>query len=84
MVDPFQRKLGQKMGALLSLPALCGETFFAGAILAALGEQALCPRSKCLLVRSESSMQQQELIEEFSKQMHTCILKIFIYIKIID
>ena len=38
MIDPFQRKLGRKMGALLSLPALCSETFFCGAILAALGK----------------------------------------------
>ncbi|XP_076826169.1 high-affinity choline transporter 1-like [Clavelina lepadiformis] len=37
MIDPFQRKLGRFMGALVSLPAICGEMFFAGAILSALG-----------------------------------------------
>ena len=37
MIDPFQRKLGDHMGALLVLPAICGETFWSAVILAALG-----------------------------------------------
>lgn len=37
LIDPFQRKLGDWMGALLVLPAVCGEIFWSAAILAALG-----------------------------------------------
>ncbi|XP_063716086.1 high-affinity choline transporter 1-like [Symsagittifera roscoffensis] len=37
MLDPFQEKFGTKMGGLLYLPALVGETFWSAAILAALG-----------------------------------------------
>ena len=37
MIDPFQRKLGDWMGALLVLPAVCGEIFWSASILAALG-----------------------------------------------
>ena len=38
MLDPFQYKLGRRMGGLLYLPALSGELFWSGAVLAALGE----------------------------------------------
>ena len=38
MLDPFQRKYGERMGGLLYLPALMGEVFWSAAILAALGE----------------------------------------------
>lgn len=37
MLDPFQRKYGERMGGLLYLPALMGEVFWSAAILAALG-----------------------------------------------
>ncbi|XP_064618217.1 high-affinity choline transporter 1-like [Liolophura sinensis] len=37
MLDPFQRKYGERMGGLLYIPALLGETFWTAAILAALG-----------------------------------------------
>lgn len=37
MIDPFQKRLGDWMGALLVLPAVAGETIWSGAILAALG-----------------------------------------------
>ena len=37
MIDPFQRKLGDWMGALLVLPAVGGEIFWSASILAALG-----------------------------------------------
>ncbi|KAK6170129.1 hypothetical protein SNE40_018598 [Patella caerulea] len=37
MLDPYQREYGDLMGALLYLPALCGETFWSAAILNALG-----------------------------------------------
>jgi len=37
MLDPFQRKYGQRMGGLLFIPALLGEVFWSAAILAALG-----------------------------------------------
>jgi len=37
MLDPFQYKLGRRMGGLLFLPALSGELFWSGAVLAALG-----------------------------------------------
>lgn len=37
MLDPFQDAFGQRMGALLFLPALAGEVFWSAAILAALG-----------------------------------------------
>lgn len=37
MIDPFQEKLGDWMGALLVLPAVCGEIFWSAAILGALG-----------------------------------------------
>jgi len=39
MIDPFQQKLGDRMGALMVLPAICGEVFWSAAILAALGKQ---------------------------------------------
>ncbi|XP_071948650.1 high-affinity choline transporter 1-like [Antedon mediterranea] len=37
MLDPFQMKFGNRMGGLLFLPALSGEIFWSGAVLAALG-----------------------------------------------
>ncbi|KAK0058927.1 high-affinity choline transporter 1, partial [Biomphalaria pfeifferi] len=37
MLDPFQIKFGERMGGLLFIPALLGEVFWTGAILAALG-----------------------------------------------
>lgn len=37
MIDPFQDKLGDWMGALLVLPAVGGEIFWSAAILGALG-----------------------------------------------
>jgi len=37
MLDPFQQKYGPRIGGLLFLPALCGEIFWSGAILSALG-----------------------------------------------
>ncbi len=37
MLDPFQEKYGSRMGGLLYIPALLGEIFWSGAILAALG-----------------------------------------------
>ena len=38
MLDPFEKKYGQVMGALLYIPALMGETFWSAAILSALGK----------------------------------------------
>jgi len=38
MLDPFQRKYGERMGGLLYIPALMGEVFWSAAILAALGK----------------------------------------------
>ncbi|CAB3406317.1 unnamed protein product [Caenorhabditis bovis] len=37
MLDPFQNKYGQRIGGLMYLPALLGETFWTAAILSALG-----------------------------------------------
>lgn len=37
MLDPFQKKYGERMGGLLYLPALLGEVFWSAAILGALG-----------------------------------------------
>jgi high affinity choline transporter 7 len=37
MLDPFQDKYGSRMGGLMYIPALLGEIFWSGAILAALG-----------------------------------------------
>ncbi|CAG0916891.1 unnamed protein product [Notodromas monacha] len=37
MLDPLQDCFGERMGGLLFIPALCGETFWSAAILAALG-----------------------------------------------
>ncbi|KAF6018315.1 SLC5A7 [Bugula neritina] len=37
MIDPFQKKLGDWMGAVLVLPALSGEIFWSASILSALG-----------------------------------------------
>lgn len=37
MLDPFQRRYGAKMGALMYLPAFLGELFWTAGILAALG-----------------------------------------------
>ena len=41
MLDPFQRKYGERMGGLLYIPALLGEVFWSAAILAALGKYLL-------------------------------------------
>lgn len=41
MLDPFQRKYGERMGGLLYIPALLGEVFWSAAILAALGNYSL-------------------------------------------
>jgi len=38
MLDPIQLKLGNRMGALLYLPALSGDIFWSASILAALGK----------------------------------------------
>jgi len=40
MIDPFQKKLGDWMGAVLVLPALSGEIFWSASILSALGESS--------------------------------------------
>ncbi|XP_061181874.1 high-affinity choline transporter 1-like [Saccostrea echinata] len=37
MLDPFTRAYGERMGGLIYIPALLGEVFWSGAILAALG-----------------------------------------------
>ncbi|KAI3384894.1 hypothetical protein SNEBB_008982 [Seison nebaliae] len=37
MIDPFQIAYGKKLGALVLLPAICGEIFWCSAILAVLG-----------------------------------------------
>ena len=37
MLDPFQQRYGKRAGAILYLPALCGEVFWSAAILSALG-----------------------------------------------
>jgi len=42
MLDPFQRKYGERMGGLLYIPALMGEVFWSAAILAALGNTRHC------------------------------------------
>ena len=44
MLDPFQRKYGERMGGLLYLPALMGEVFWSAAVLAALGGSRALPR----------------------------------------
>lgn len=41
MIDPFQRKYGERMGGLLFIPALLGEIFWSAAILSALGNLSL-------------------------------------------
>ena len=40
MLDPLQECLGDRMGGLLFIPALCGEVFWSAGILAALGTYA--------------------------------------------
>lgn len=37
MLDPFQERYGASVGGLLFLPALCGDLFWCGAVLRALG-----------------------------------------------
>ena len=37
MLDPFQQQYGARVGALLFLPALFGETIWTASILSALG-----------------------------------------------
>ena len=41
MLDPFQRKYGERMGGLLYIPALLGEVFWSAAILSALGKSSV-------------------------------------------
>jgi hypothetical protein len=38
MLDPLQQKYGNRIGGLLYVPALCGDVFWTGSILNALGE----------------------------------------------
>lgn len=38
MLDPLQKRFGERMGGLLFIPALCGEVFWTAGILAALGD----------------------------------------------
>jgi high affinity choline transporter 7 len=38
MLDPLQKKYGNRAGGLLYVPALCGDVFWVGSILNALGE----------------------------------------------
>lgn len=46
MLDPFQQLYGEKMGALIFIPALMGEIFWSAAILSALGRRSpYCPGS---------------------------------------
>ena len=40
MLDPLQECLGDRMGGLLFVPALCGEVFWSAGILAALGKSS--------------------------------------------
>ena len=40
MLDPLQECLGERMGGLLFIPALCGEVFWSAGILAALGKSS--------------------------------------------
>ena len=42
MIDPLQEKLGDWMGAVLVLPAICGEIFWSASILGALGQTPFC------------------------------------------
>jgi len=44
MLDPIQLKLGNRMGALLYLPALSGDIFWTASILAALGKRTNAAR----------------------------------------
>ena len=41
MLDPLQECLGDRMGGLLFVPALCGEVFWSAGILAALGKSVV-------------------------------------------
>ena len=43
MLDPLQECLGDRMGGLLFIPALCGEVFWSAGILAALGKSVSAP-----------------------------------------
>ena len=38
MIDPLSQKLGDVMGGLCVLPAICGEIFWSASILSALGK----------------------------------------------
>lgn len=38
MLDPLQQKYGNRVGGLMYMPALCGDVFWTGSILNALGE----------------------------------------------
>ena len=38
MLDPLQQKYGSRIGGLMYLPAMCGDIFWTGSILSALGE----------------------------------------------
>jgi hypothetical protein len=38
MLDPLQQKYGNRVGGLMYVPALCGDIFWTGSILNALGE----------------------------------------------
>ena len=38
MLDPLQLKYGNRIGGLMYLPAMCGDIFWTGSILSALGK----------------------------------------------
>lgn len=53
MLDPFTRKYGERMGGLIYIPALLGEVFWSGAILAALGRSKV--RNGILIIVNENN-----------------------------
>jgi len=54
IIDPFQQRLGDKVGALMVLPAICGEVFWSAAILAALGKLSTPYLSDLLFSETET------------------------------
>lgn len=52
LLDPFQNKYGDKIGALLFIPSIMGDFFWVGSILSALGKfHSLC--EVCMLPNNE-------------------------------
>ena len=75
MLDPFTRKYGERMGGLIYIPALLGEVFWSGAILAALGTTSQKKQYSCRTIQSVSTK------SNLLHVVYTCLLALCIILR---